>query len=169
MVTVRPIVRPHRIKGHVIVAPETDYPAERFAVGAIVHWLKGGDPDPVEIVTSGEHQGRWIVGFAGVTTMNDAETLRGRELRIPAEALRPLAPGGFYTHDLAGCEVELVNGQRLGRVERVDFGHGTPLLAVRTDQGEVLIPLAETVCRRIDIGAKLIVIDPPEGLIELND
>ena len=169
MVTVGRIVRPHGIKGHVIVAPETDYPAERFATGATLHWLMGGVPAPVEVIASREHQGRWIVGFAGVSTMNDAETLRGRELRIPREALRPLGAGGFYTHDLAGCEVELVSGERLGRVERVDFGHGTPILVVGTKRGEVLVPLAETVCRRIDIGAKLIVIDPPEGLIELND
>lgn len=169
MVTVGRIVRPHGIKGQVVVAPETDYPAERFAAGAVVHWLKAGEAAPVEVVASREHQGRWVVGFAGITTMNDAETLRGRELRIPAEALRPLAPGGYYTHDLAGCEVELMSGRRVGLVERVDLGHGTPLLVVRTGRGEVLVPLAETVCRRIDIAAKRIVIDPPEGLIELND
>ena len=51
----------------------------------------------------------------------------------------------------------------------MDLGPGTPRIAVETRRGEVLVPLAEEICRRIDVGAKLIVIDPPEGLIDLND
>ena len=50
----------------------------------------------------------------------------------------------------------------------VQLGSGPPLLVVAAPRGEVLIPLAEAICRRIDVAAKVIVIDPPEGLVELN-
>ena len=46
---------------------------------------------------------------------------------------------------------------------------GTPLLVVDGRFGEVLVPLAETICRRIDVAAKVIEIDPPGGLVELNE
>jgi len=171
MVTVGWVVRFHGNKGHVVIAPETDFGAERFAVGATVFGSRQGEAEPAEmhVVASREHDGRWIVGFDGVTTIDAAEKLRGLELRIPAESMKPLGPGGYYTHDLVGCEVELVGGTRVGRVSRVEIGRGTPLLVVETPRGEVWIPLAEEICRRIDVGAKLIVIDPPKGLIDLND
>src|SRR5262245_18052463 len=171
MVTVGRVGRVHGNKGHGVIASETDFAAERFAVGATgVGGREGqGDPKAMHVVASREHDGRWIVGFDGVTTIDAAEKLRGLELRIPAESMKPLGPGGYYTHDLVGCEVELVAGRRLGRVSAVELGRGTPLLVVETPRGEVWIPLAEEICRRIDVGAKLIVIDPPEGLIDLND
>ena len=105
MVTVGQVVRPHGIKGQVVVAPETDFGSERFAAGATLHCVRDGQPSTLAIAASFPHQGRWVVGFVGVTSMNEAEQLRGLELFIPAVELRPLGEGVFYAHDLAGCAV----------------------------------------------------------------
>jgi len=168
MVTVGRIVRPHGNRGQVVVAPETDFGAVRFAVGAIVAMLSDDEVRPVRIVASREHDGRWIVGLEGVATIDEAERLRGRELRVPAGALHALKAGQFYVHDLAACEVRTADGRVVGRVGRVEFGTGTPVLVVNGARGEVLVPLAEEICRRVDLAAKVIEIDPPAGLIELN-
>jgi 16S rRNA processing protein RimM len=97
--------------------------------------------------------------------------LRGVELRVPVEALPSLAPGQYWHHDLAGCRVTTVGGEAVGVVTKVDEG-ATPLLVVAPAEGrgigEILIPLADTVCRRIDVAAKVIEIDPPDGLLDLN-
>jgi 16S rRNA processing protein RimM len=103
-----------------------------------------------------------------VTTMNEAEALRGAELRVPPEGLHALEGNRFYVHDLLECEVVTVSGERVGRVVRVDLHTGSPLLVVAGRAGEVLVPLAEPICRRVDVAGKSIEIDPPEGLIELN-
>jgi 16S rRNA processing protein RimM len=85
-----------------------------------------------------------------------------------------LGDGAFYVHDLLGCRVETTTGTSVGDVARVDLGNGTPLLVVTGPGGqakgvqEVLVPLAESICRRVDVDAKVIVIDPPEGLLDLN-
>ena len=169
MVTVGRIVRPHGHRGAVVVQPETDFGAERFAEGNELEWNRGGAIATVKISASREFQGRWVVRFEGVDTMNDAETLRGVELRIAPETVHALAPGAHYVHDLVGCEVGTVDGGSVGRVTRVDFGAGTPLLVVTRDDGaEVLVPLAEEICREIDPAAKRIVVDLPEGLLDLN-
>lgn len=169
MALVGRIVRPHGNKGNVVVSPETDFGADRFRPGASLYWLRAGEPAPVEVVESREHDGRWIVGLAGVTTIDGAEALRGLELRIAPDALRQLGSGQYYAHDLAGCRVETMAGAIVGTVDRVDLAVGTPLLVVAGRTGEVLVPLAEEICRRIDVGSKLIVIEPPAGLIELNE
>ena len=168
LVTVGRIVRPHGIKGQVVIAPETDFGSSRFEVGATLMAFVGGTVRTFVVVSSRERDGRWVVGFDGVATMNDAEALRNVELRVAPEALSPLTPGRFYVHDLTGCEVVTVAGATIGRVDRVELGTGTPVLVVQGTRGEVLVPLAETICTRVDVAAKVIEIDPPEGLIELN-
>jgi 16S rRNA processing protein RimM len=103
-----------------------------------------------------------------VNSIEAAETLRNSELRLPADALRPLGSQQYYVHDLTGCRVETTDGRLVGEVERVEFGTGTPVLVVTGVKHEVLVPLAEEICRRVDVPARLIVIDPPPGLLELN-
>ena len=168
MVTVGRIIRPHGHKGAVIVQPETDFAEARFGEGAELGWMRGGVVSKVRVVASREFRGRWVVTLEGVDTMNDAETLRDLELRIPSDALHPLEPGAHYVHDLEGCEVTTTSGSVIGRVERVQFGAGQPLLVVGGAEGEILVPLAETICRRIDPQAKRITVELPEGLLELN-
>jgi len=168
MVTVGRVIRPHGRRGEVVVAPETDRAAERFRPGAPLFRQRGPGAAAVEIRSSRALRDRWVLGFAGVESIEDAEGLRGLELKIPADALRELGPGGYYTHDLVGCAVETVQGTAVGCVEEVRFGPGAQLLVVQGADGEVLVPLAERICVTVDVAGRRIVIDPPDGLIELN-
>ena len=169
LVTVGRIVRPHGIRGQVVVAPETDFGAARFAIGSVLRIRVGDDARDLTVDASREYDGRWVVGFAGVTTMNEAETLRNAELRVPPEGLHALERDRYYVHDLVDCEVVTETGESIGRVTRVELATGTPLLVVdASKRGEVLVPLADTICRRIDVVEKRIEIDPPDGLIDLN-
>jgi 16S rRNA processing protein RimM len=120
------------------------------------------------VVEGREFKGRWVVLLEGITSMNDAETLRGLELRVTPEERKSLKAGAYYVHDLEGCEVVTTNGAAVGRVSSVDLTVGTPVLVVAGPGGEVLVPLAEEICRAVDPASKRIVIDPPEGLIDLN-
>ena len=168
MVTVGRIVRPHGHKGAVVVASESDFAEERFREGSVLWWQRDGETATVTVSSGREFRGRWVVTLAGVTTMNDAETLRGLELRVPADTLHALGADTHYLHDLQGCLVVTMAGEEVGRVDRVQFGSGAPLLVAVAHGGEVLIPLVAHICRRIDVAAKRIEIDPPDGLLEVN-
>jgi 16S rRNA processing protein RimM len=100
--------------------------------------------------------------------MSAAEALAGAELRVSAETLRPLPGGSFYRHDLVGCLVETKQGARVGEVTSVEGDATGSRLVVRGRSGEILIPLAEGICVEVDVAAKKIVVDPPDGLMELN-
>ena len=167
MVTVGRVVRPHGNRGHVVIAPETDFADERFRVDEQVYVQRGEEIVALTVTASRPQAGRWIVGFGGVGSIDDAETLRDAELRIATEALRPLDAGAFYVHDLVGCEVRTTTGARVGTVARVDLGSGIPMLVVE-GRGEVLVPFASEICRRVDPAGRVIEIDPPEGLVDLN-
>ncbi len=167
MVTVGRIVRPHGHRGQVVVAPESDFAEERFKVGETLYIRRGEALGTVTVVASRLHDRRWVVGLAGIESMNDAETLRGLELRIPEAELRPLDSTTFYAHTLIGCDVRTVAGEPVGVVEKVDLATGVPMLVVQ-GRGEVLVPFVDAICRRVDPDARVIEIDPPDGLIALN-
>jgi 16S rRNA processing protein RimM len=168
MVTVGRIVRPQGRRGEVVVTIDTDFAEDRFQPGATLWTSRAGQVAPVTVASSWPHQGRWVIGLVGVDSIDAADAWRGVELRVPATDLRPLEAGAFYVHDLLGCVVDTVGGERVGDVARVDLGSGTPLLAVQGTRGEVLVPLVEGLCRTVDVAGKRILIDPPDGLLELN-
>jgi len=167
MVTVGRIVRPQGNRGEVVVAPETDFGDERFEPGATLHVQRGDTVESLHVATSRAHDGRWVVGFEGVGSIDAAETLRDLELRIPESALHQLGPDTFYVHELLGCEVRTVNGIVVGRVMRVDLGTAVPMLVVGEAE-DVLVPLVDAICRRIAVADRTIEIDPPDGLIDVN-
>ena len=169
MILVGRISRPHGVHGHVIVTPDTDFVEERFVSGATM-WARSDRGDEALTITSARLQnGRPVIGLAGFSSIEDVERLAGVELRVPESTLQPLGEGVYYQHQLVGCAVETVAGVRVGEVSRVEGGAGGSLLAVSGTRGEVLIPLAQHICVEVDVASRRIRIDPPEGLLELNE
>src|SRR5262249_50609632 len=168
MALVGRIARAHGIRGQVIVNPETDFPEERFQPGAEMFVERSGRVEPITITSVRFHRERPVIGVRGVETMNDAEALAGLELRVPVATLAPLPDGTFYRHDLLGCRVETTAGAAVGVVADVEGTMGGSRLVVDGAAGEVQIPLAADICREIDVAGKRIVVDPPDGLIDLN-
>ena len=169
MVLVGRIARPHGLGGQVVVNPETDFVEERFQPGARLWTRTGGHESTLTITSARVQNGRPVVAFEGMSRREDVEPLAGLELRVPEEVLQALGPGRFYEHQLGGCSVETQDGVVLGPVVRVEGGAGGSRLAVEGSAGEILIPLAVDICVDIDVAAKRIRIEPPAGLLDLNE
>jgi 16S rRNA processing protein RimM len=168
LVLVGVVARTHGHRGAVIVNPETDFPEERFRAGATVWMRRGGLVTPVAIREAWFHQGRPVLTFEGVVSMTDAEPLRGAELRVPEDALHPLPEGSYYQFRLVGCVVVTVDGEPVGEVRAVEGDAGGQRLVVDAPAGEVLVPFVAPICTSIDVDGRRIVIDPPDGLLDVN-
>jgi 16S rRNA processing protein RimM len=169
MAVVGRIARAHGIRGQVIVNVDTDFPELRFRPGAELFIRRGsGTVEALTLTTVRFQRDRPVVGFAGVDRIDTAEALAGLELRVPIDRLAPLPEGSFYHHDLVGCQVETQSGERIGRVTGIEGTTTGSRLVVEGARGEILVPLAAPICTTIDPSAKRIVIDPPEGLLDLN-
>ena len=168
MVLVGRVARPHGIRGDVVVNPDTDFADERFAVGALLWTRVAGVVEQVKVVRAAFGGRRPVVGFEGASDVADAERLAGVELRVPEDALAKLEPGAYYLHQLVGCRVETTAGEPVGEVVRVEGGSGASLLVVAGPDGEVLIPFAVSLCPTIDVERRLVVVDAPQGLLEVN-
>jgi 16S rRNA processing protein RimM len=162
------VARAHGNRGRVIVNPETDFAAERFKVGKTLLVGAAGRLTARRINEVRFHQGRPIVALEGVSTMNDAEALAGVDLWMPGSAIPPLPEGTYYRHDLVGCEVRDLEAAVVGRVTSVEGTIERSYLIVQGARGEVMIPLTAAICVKVDPEAGLIVVDPPEGLLDVN-
>ena len=164
------VARTHGNRGEVIVNAETDFPEERFREGAqLMTRRKDGTPATLEVATMRMHQGRPVILFTGIASMNDAELLAGQELRIAEVGGEAdlLGEGEYYHRDLIGCAVVTEGGESIGEVTAVEGNRSATRLVVRSRRSEVLIPLADAICT-VDVKGKRITVRPPEGLLELN-
>jgi 16S rRNA processing protein RimM len=168
MAAVGRIARAHGLHGQVILNLDTDFPDERFRPGEELFVERAGTTDKLTVEAVRFQNGRPVIAFAGVETIEAAEALAGLEVRVPRERLTALPHGTFYRHDLIGCVVETRSGQRIGIVDDVEGTLAGSRLVVETAGGEVLVPLAAEICVTIDPEGHRIVIDPPEGLLDLN-
>ena len=162
------VARTHGNRGEVIVNRETDFPEERFRKGARL-WTRrrDGAPSTLEVVSMRMHQGRPVIMFSGVGSMNDAELLAGQELRTDEAGPQRPPDGEFFHRDLIGCEVVTEGGELVGRVTGVLDDSAQARLVVAGKRSELLIPLVDQICT-VDVAAKRITVRPPAGLLELN-
>ena len=158
------VARPHGIRGQVVVNPDTDFVNERFVVGQVLLIGAQASPEPREIREVRIHQGRPILALAGIESMDDAESLAGQDVWLPLASLEPLPDGVFYRHDLVGCEVLDTKDTIIGRVTAVE---GTLERSHLVVDGQVMIPMVEDICVTIDLAARRVIVNPPEGLIEI--
>jgi len=171
-VTIARTVSSRGNRGEVAAEAWSSHP-ERFEQLREVHLFGGGQPaggSRFQVERVWRHRGRVIFKFRGVDSISDAERLRGAEVRIPKRDRLRLPAGEYYLSDLVGCEVVDGNGRPVGRL-RGWQEHGGPVILEVEAAGtgeEILIPFAADICTGIDVAARRIRVNLPEGLEELN-
>ena len=106
----------------------------------------------------------WLVALEGVVTRNDAEALRGQKVEVDREALG-LGDEDVLLGDLIGCAVKLVDGRAWGTIAGVE-ADVQDRLVIHDGEIERLLPLVDEFVKDVDLKARVITIDPPEGLPE---
>jgi 16S rRNA processing protein RimM len=155
------------VRGDVFVEPWTDDPGRRFAAGSVLH-TEPAEAGPLTVEAANVGGSKLVIRFAGVADRGAAEALRGVRLVVPA-ADRPVLddPEEFYASDLVGLIARTVTGAELGPVRDVLNLAGAEYLVLDVGGGERLVPFVVAIVPTVDVGAGVVVIDPPEGLFDL--
>ena len=181
------IGKPHGILGEVSVSVRTDEPEERFVAGSVFitevprdRRVSAGPaastpgveykvPSELRLESLRWHQGRVIARFQGVHDRDVAEALRGVLLQVDSESIAPPDdPDEFHDHQLVGLAVVSVDGTALGTVARIEHAPASDLIVLdKGDGGTALIPFVSRIVPRVDLTGGRIVVDPPEGLLDL--
>jgi 16S rRNA processing protein RimM len=192
-VLVARILRARGNKGEVAAEILTDFPERLTKLQGVFLGAPKDNIEPRRVALkscwlSQNHRGQIVFHFEDVKSISEAEKLRGFEVLLPLEQRVTLPAGQYFVSDLIGCSVFETSANLpvvasspcslaeapalLGTVSDVQFPGeemaGTPVLAVETSQGELLIPLAEDICTKIDPAARRIEVVLPEGLRDLN-
>ncbi|MFC2161730.1 ribosome maturation factor RimM [Acidobacteriota bacterium] len=110
-----------------------------------------------------------ILKLKGVDSIAQAEEVVGKDIFCPIEDFSPLKKGEFYFHQIEGSTVITKSGEQIGCVHDVMPVTDNDLLVVHGQGREYFIPLTQTICLEIDLEKRTIIIDPPEGLLDLDE
>ncbi|HKI85374.1 MAG TPA: ribosome maturation factor RimM [Thermoanaerobaculia bacterium] len=166
LVLVGRVVRPHGVRGEVLVQPWSDVPG-RFAPGASLTLTPAhGGRRTLRVATVRSHSHGAILRFEGVADRDAAEGLKGGELAVP-RAIVPRPPAGsFYYFELVGCACRDRRAGELGRVSDLVEDGGGLLLAITDEKRTLLVPFVASYLANVDVDARKIELDLPDGLIE---
>ena len=166
-VVVGRIGRPHGVRGEVTVEVRTDDPDLRFVPGAVL----ATDPPsrgPLTIAGVHWHSGTLLLRVEGVADRSAAEELRNTELLVAVEDLPEIEdPDSFYDHQLVGLTARLLDGSEVGEVTAVRHEAQDLLVIRRPDGAEALVPFVTAIVPTVDVAAGFLVVDAPEGLLDL--
>ena len=167
LVVIARAVKPRGLKGEIVAELLTDFP-ERFEdIEELVLVSPRGERKPGQLESYWFQNDRVILKLAGYDDVEAAKELVGFEFAVPEQDRVPLPANHYYDWELEGCNVK-VGDTSIGKVQSVIKTGGTEILAIADENGkERLIPLVDSIVVEIDPAGKTIVVDPPEGLLDL--
>jgi 16S rRNA processing protein RimM len=167
------LTRAHGLKGAIKVELYTDDPGRRFVPGARfalqVPTASKWHGKSIELLELRIYNGTPVAFFAGVTDRTEAESLVKAVLWVEQDPTElPAEPDAWYVHQLAGLEVWR-DGERIGRVVRVDALPAQDVLIVEHEGREVMVPFVKQLVPEVDLRAGRVTVTPPPGLFEELD
>ncbi|WP_417370273.1 ribosome maturation factor RimM [Gelidibacter japonicus] len=161
------IVKKYSFKGELLIKLDTDEPEIYEDLESVFIDLRN-NLVPFFIESSQFHKSELLrVKFEDIDTEEDADALIKCDLYLPLEFLPKLDDDKFYFHEIIGFTVEDVNFGKVGIVKSVNDSTAQALFEIDRDGIEILIPMNDAFIKKVDKKKKLIIVDTPEGLIDL--
>jgi 16S rRNA processing protein RimM len=167
LVIIARAVRPRGLKGEIVAELLTDFPERFEEIEQLVLVSPGGERTTGRLEDYWFQNDRVILKLAGYDDVDTAKQLAGFEFAVPESERVPLPEDHYYDWELEGCTVN-IGDESIGQVSSVLKTGGAEILVVTDQSGkERLIPLADSIVVAVDAEKKTIVVDPPEGLLDL--
>lgn len=166
-VLVARIVKPHGLRGEVVLESLTDVEGRLETTRAFLLVKDGIPTRELRVESRRFFGGRHVLRFQGIETLTEAEKIRGMTLAVPESEIGPLPENQYFIHQLIGMKVKLKDGRELGTVRKVIVTGGVDVLEIG-DRGEHLVPFASDICVEVNLEEKRLTIDPPEGLLHFD-
>ena len=165
------IVNTQALRGEVRVMATTDFPEERFKIGATLAIFNGDKlVEIVEVDGHRLHKNFNLLHFKGKDNINDVEKFKGFDLKVAGTEREAdeLDENEFYYDDIIGLEVYTTDEIYLGKVREITSLPSNDVWAIqRPNKGkDILIPYIEDIVLEIDLDNNRVVIDPMDGLID---
>ncbi len=162
------ITKKFSFKGEVLIYLDTDEP-ELYDEMESVFVDINNNLVPFFIESSSVHRNDFLrVKFEDVDTEEAADEILGKHVYLPLTMLPELEGDKFYFHEVIGFEIEDKTLGIVGKIESINDTTAQPLFEVKQGVREILIPMIDQFLVKIDRANKKIIMDLPEGLVDLN-
>ncbi len=162
------IVRKYSFKGELVIKLDTDEPDLYANLDAVFIDL-GKNFIPFFISSSLLQKGNQLrVQFEEVQSEEDADALLKRDVYLPLAFLPKLTGNKFYFHEVIGFVLKDVNFGVVGKIIAINDATAQALFVVEVNGKEILIPMIDDFIKKVDRKNKIILVDTPPGLIEMN-
>jgi 16S rRNA processing protein RimM len=167
LIVIARAVRTHGLKGEIVAELLTDFPERFEELERLISVSPAGERSQVQLEDHWFQKDRVVLKFADCDDVDKAKQLVGYDFAVPESERVPLGEDEFYDWELEGCTV-IAGEKNIGQVRSVMRTGATEILLISDDGGkERMVPLAESIVVKIDPAGKTIVVDPPEGLLDL--
>ena len=161
------IVKKYSFKGELLVKLDTDDPSIYTKMES-VFIDKNKNLIPFFIERSSLHKSTLLrVKFEDIDNEEDADKLLKSELYLPLEFLPQLTGNKFYYHEIFGFEAEDLSFGLIGIIKGVNDSTNQAILEIDRNGSEILIPLIDDFIKSVDRAQKKIILEVPEGLIDI--
>ena len=162
------VTKKYSFKGEVIVKLDTDEPEIYQNLNAVFIDL-GKDLLPFFIEKISFQRGSELrVRFEDVNTEQDADAILKKEVYLPLDLLPKLSGDKFYFHEIIGFSLLDVNYGTIGTIESINDSTAQALFIVSDGEDEILVPMVKDFIKKIDRKKREVLVETPEGLIEMN-
>ena len=171
--TVGLITSCHGINGQVKVKSLSDF-EERFIKPGL-RWLQKENepPSKIELISGFKNPGKetFILRFKGISTRNHAEKLKNYKILVKTNKLPKLNKEEFHLLELINLQVKMLENEELKIIGKVidleNEKNNLLVIELLKDQKKVLVPFVKEIVPLVDIKNNFLIIDPPNGLLEL--
>jgi 16S rRNA processing protein RimM len=168
LVTVGRVVRPHGLKGELRIESYADSPFLFDELPVLYLQHEGGRPLRCHVQSWRTYKKGLLLFLKEITGLDQAEPWKGASILAKYSDLEMGSSEEIFYQDLIGRTVRLENGHLLGRIARIQNHAGQEVWSIEDDQGrEILFPAAEQFILRLEKRGSEVVVDPPQGLLEL--
>lgn len=163
-ITIGTIVSPWGLQGHLKVNVETDFP-QRFSSSSQVYLNR--QSAVIDEVTW--HKGKVIIKLQGVDTEEEADKLVGRVFEVHRSQLFNLDDGEYFHFQLIDLKVVTTGGDEIGHIIEILNLASADVYVIKGESDEILIPATDEIIKSIDLDKGIMVIEPMNGLLGLNE
>ena len=167
MVSIGKVVKSKGKRGELKLRLYSEHYLKPFFPKVYLH--KKGSLEEFEVETLRPYKDGYLIKLKEIDTLDQAWELVGQDILVPEEFLRPLEEDNYYLFQLIGSSVISIKKKKVGTVKDILFVENNELLVVGKGKTEILIPFTKSICIKIDLANKEILINPPDGLLELNE
>ena len=143
------------------------FTSDPYAIADLAPLVSEDSEQEINVVITGQTKNGLTARMSGIVSKEEADAKKGTKLFVPRSRLPELPDDEYYYSDLIGLQVCDTGGVEIGHVKSV-MNHGADDLLEVTVPGAsdtALIPFTKAIVPTVELAARRIVIDPPEGLL----